>query len=483
MLQIKKLVFVMAFCLLANTIIIYAQDLPDLGSRSSSILSTHEEQELGKIFFQEVKREEPVINDPLIKQYIKSLGKKLVANSTNPNNHFKFFVVGDSSVNAFTGPDGYIGVNTGLISITKSESELASVLAHEISHANQHHLAYTMERAKSANMSALAILIAAALIGGHSSAAAAAIPATIDEEVQSMLGFSRENEAEADRIGMQDLYKSGFDPMAMPDFFENMQRTTLDYGGQAPAYFRTHPLTSDRIADAENRAKQYPSKKVVSSLDYYLIKARINVITSQAGYSAVDYFKGQLQNNDYENIDAANYGYALALIRANKLAEAESVIMPLIAKDPGEQVYQMALAQAKIEAKQYTDALKILNAALANHPNYYPLVIQYAQVLLFANQPDEARIILQKQVGSYPDDEALYSLLSQAQGQSGYLADAYQSRAKLFEIGGSYELAMVQLEQALQTPNLDSNSMTAIHNQMKVLKEEIAYRKKYSKMI
>lgn len=449
-----------------------AQELPELGSRAFSILSPHEEQELGKAFLQEVRREVPIVHDPLINEYINSLGKKLVANSTNPKNHFDFFVVGDSSINAFTGPDGYIGVNTGLISITKTESELASVLAHEISHVNQHHLAYTLEQAKLANISVLAILVAAALIGSHSNSdvAAAAIPAAINQETQSMLGFSRENEADADRIGMQNLYKAGFDPAAMPSFFESMQRATLDYGEQTTAYFRTHPITSERIADIENRSKQYPPKKITSSLNYYLIKARINVLTAPTGYTVVNYFKSQIQNNTYENTDAANYGYTLALIRENKITEAENVIMPLINKNPNETPYQMALAQAKVSAKQYQEALKILISSLANHPNYYPLIIQYAQTLLSANQPEEARLVLQKQINSYPNDEVLYSLLAQAQGQSGHLAEAYQSRAKLFEIYGDNKLAIVQLEQALQTPNLNADTKTTIQAKIKALK-------------
>ncbi|MCK4609329.1 MAG: M48 family metallopeptidase, partial [Gammaproteobacteria bacterium] len=454
-----------------------AQELPQLGNYSSTTLSSAKEQRLGKQFMLAVEQQSSVNHDPLITDYINTIGDKLVQYTDNRDTQFHFFVVNSSEINAFAGPGGYIGVNSALILTTKTESELASVLAHEITHVNQHHIARSMAHAKALSLPTLAAIVAAAAIGAttHSDATAdaamGAVMAAIGGTSQNMTTFTRNNEKEADRIGLQTLYNAGFNPMAMPAFFHQMQQSALAYGSEIPAYLQDHPVTDVRIADAENRAKQYSKRKVTSSLDYYLMRARLRVATTKNNRDAVDYFKAQLQTKSYQNLAAAEYGYTVALTNDHKPQAAVQVINKLIAKAPNQVVYQMALAEAQLNKKQYHPAIKTLKHSLAFYPDYYPLIVEYARTLLKAKQPNQARLFLQRQVLDYPNDELIYALLAIAQGKSGHLADAYQSRARICVLYGDLDMAIVQLHQAQKLPNLSSNTKAILAAKIKKLKK------------
>jgi predicted Zn-dependent protease len=450
-----------------------AQQLPDLGNYSSIVLPEAQEQQLGKAFMQQLNKQILINHDPLINDYINSIGNRIAEHANNHWTNFHFFIVNDPEINAFAGPGGYIGINSGLILTTQSESELAAALAHEITHVNQHHIARMVNHVKNLNLPALAALLATIVIGGqtNSSAAIAAAMAALGGGAQNMINFTRGNEEEADRIGIQALYRAGFDPMAMPIFFQRMQRAAINYSDRIPAYLEDHPVTDVRIADAENRARQYPQKKITSSLDYYLTCARLRVTeSSKSSSDAVDYFQNQLKNHSYSNLNATKYGYALALIKADKPKTAIQVINNLIANDPNQVIYQMALANIEMSNKHPTEATKILHDSLALYPDYYPLIVQYAQTLLKAKHPNAASLFLKEQILNYPDNEILYKLLARAQGESGKLGDAYQSMAKLYEFQGDFDMAIVQLQQALRLPHPDSDTKAIIKAKIESLK-------------
>ncbi len=447
-----------------------AQNLPDLGDYSAIALPPAQEKQLGKAFMHQLELQTPVSHDPLISNYINAIGNRLAQHAENHWTNFHFFVVNDSEINAFAGPGGYIGVNSGLILTTRNENELAATLAHEITHVDQRHIARTVTHAKELSLPTLAALIAGAVIGGlsNSDAGAAAVMAALGGSSQNMINFTRGNEEEADRIGMQTLYRAGFDPMAMPHFFRHMQQMALTYGNHVPAYLQDHPVTDVRIADAQNRAKKYPRRKVNSSIEYYLMHARLRVSNNKSKFS-INYFRDQLNNHSYQNQAAAQYGYALALLKGNKAKKAVKIINNLIKHNPNQVIYILALADAKIVNKQTKEAINLLNNTLTLYPDYYPLIIQYAQTLLKANQANQARIFLEKQIFNYPDDVPLYILLARAQGKSEHYADAYQTRATLFGIYGANKMALAQLQQALSLPNLDSNTKAILQAKIKAL--------------
>jgi predicted Zn-dependent protease len=444
---------------------INAQELPELGNYSSNMLSTVQEQQLGRKFMRELQTKASINYDPLINDYLNLVGYRLVANTSNHQPHFHFFVVTSSDINSFAGPGGYIGVNSGLILLTKTESELAAVLAHEISHVNQHHMARSIARAKELSLPMLAAMLAAVAVSvtSNSDAAMGAALAALGGGNQDMTSFMRSNEKEADRIGLKTLYRAGFDPMAMPTFFRRMQQDSLSYSNDIPRSLQNHPVTNVRIADAENRAVLYPARKVKSSLNYYLMRARLRVQDSKTGFEIVNYFASQLKNHTYQNLAAAKYGYALALLKNNKTKLAISEINKLLSKTPNDVIYQMDLAKAQLKDKQAQKALKTLQNSLSFYPDYYPLIVQYSQSLLKAKQANKARLFLQKQILDYPNDKILYALLSRAQGESNHLADSYQSRAKLSQLQGDHYLAIVQLQEALKLPKLDSETKAILN--------------------
>lgn len=453
---------------------IKAQELPSLGNYSATVLSTAQERQLGQAFMQEITAKVPLVQDPLINNYLQTLGYKLVSHTDHGQTKFHFFIVKNNTINAFAGPGGYVGVNAGIILITKTESELAGVLAHEITHVTQHHIARAITRQKQLALPTMAAILAAVVLGTQAGTdvAAGVIGATVGGSIQGMINFTRHSEQEADRIGIQTLYRSGFNPMAMPNFFERMQQAEFSAGNDIPEYLRTHPLTTSRIADAKNRTLQYQVSKTAlqSSEDYYLMRARIRVELSRTGKDAANYFHDQLKNNTYQNRDAIYYGYALALLKAKHPDTATKIINQLLQQQPHQVVYQMALAEIKTTTHHPKTAVPILKNALEFNPDFYPLIVQYAKTLIIAKQFNTAGHFITQEIQAYPNDATLYTLLSQAQGNAGNLTAAYQARAKVFALNGNNNMAIIQLQQALKQPNLDRHTKIIINAKIASLK-------------
>ena len=266
--------------LLSLPLLACADGLPDLGDVSQTMVSPQMERQIGEQSMLQIRASNSYLDDPELTDYINRLGDRLVANSSEPSQPFEFFVINDNAINAFALPGGFIGVNTGLIQLTQNESELASVLSHEISHVTQHHLARMVSGQKYDSLAAMATMAVAILAARNNpQAASAAIVGAQGGVMQRQLDFTREHEKEADRIGLGILDKSGFDTRAMPAFFDRMQKATqiLD-SNTTPSYLRTHPLTTERVADVDNRVQQIPFHLVPDSLDFQLMRARLNAL-------------------------------------------------------------------------------------------------------------------------------------------------------------------------------------------------------------
>ena len=253
-----------------------AADLPDLGEVSRQYFSDQEEQTLGRAIMRDVYADPRYLDDPVAETYLNQLGYRLVSVSSRNQRDFTFFVVDDPSINAFALPGGNVGVHTGLLLAAQSESELASVIAHEIAHVTQDHMA-RMVAAQSQSywptMAALALALLASR--ANSNVAGAAIASSQAYALQNQLSFSRDYEREADRLGYDMLARAGFDPHAMSVFFERLQRANRFYDTSAPAYLRTHPITSERIADMGARSESVPYHQGPDSLDFQLVRARL----------------------------------------------------------------------------------------------------------------------------------------------------------------------------------------------------------------
>lgn len=464
------LLMVCMWCSVAHAI-----DLPNIGDASGKYLSLEDEQRLGEAFMRNLRQTLKINDDPEVNEYIQSLGYSLVANCDAGGRKFTFFVVEDPNINAFAGPGGYIGINTGLILVSEDEDELAAVISHEISHVTQRHLARAFESASKMSLPATAAILAAIILGSkNGQLGEAALAATAAGSAQSQINFTRSNEEEADRIGMQILAKSGFDPHSMPEFFERLQQSTRFNDDQAYEFLRTHPVTISRIADSSNRAEQLPYKPKHDSVNYALIKTKLLVDEKNKTLNGVDYFAESLKHATPENEYAMRYGYALALLSAGEYDKARKEISKLIKQDPERLAYQLVLAKVEMADGHTKRALKIYSDNFNLYPHNYPLTILYASALIQAGQAENAVKLLQEHLRQKSPTPKIYNLLAQAETDTGHLAEAHQALAEFHYLNGRTRVAIEQLKIALDnTGEKDTTRKARIQARLAQLEDEV----------
>lgn len=318
--------------------------LPNLGESSTSLFSKEFEHQLGQTWLRIFRSQAPTENDPLLFEYLENLIYELVTHSKLEDRRVELVVVNNASINAFAVPGGVIGVHNGLLLYAQTEDELATVLAHEIAHLSQRHFSRGVEfRKKQApiNLAAmLAGLVIMATAGGD--AGMAAISASQALAQDSALRYSRSNEQEADRVGMQTLVDAGMDPHAAPAMFERMLQASRYTGGdRIPEFMRTHPLSENRIADTRNRARQYPKSIRPAKLEYQLMRARVVNQLANTPEEAVQRFRGELDGNP-RSIEAARYGLVIALTNAGRADEAALELDSIWSGDPDRLEYLIA---------------------------------------------------------------------------------------------------------------------------------------------
>jgi len=459
--------------------------LPDIGDPSGNLLSPAEDQRLGQAFMRSVRAIQPVITDPLLNAYIQSLGSRLAVNSDDPSRPFHFFLIEDPQVNAFAGPGGYIGVYTGLITTTESESELASVVAHEIAHVTQRHLVRSFDAVQRMSLPMTALAVAALVLGaaaGNTAAGAAAAMGVQAGMVQSQINFTRANEEEADSFGIQILAKADFDPQAMPTFFERMgQATRLYDSGKLPDFLRTHPVTTNRIADARGRAGKYPYRQSPDSLEYHLLRATLRGNEFDTPQEAVIFFSGTLSGRRFRNEEAERYGYVRALMANRQYTEAAEQLDVLLRKRPEHISYLVLQALLLKEQGKPEEGLQVLKDGLDLYPGNYSLSIYYTELLLNQNRADTALTLLDEQIRLRPQDARLYKLSAQAAGKAGNSNLGHQYLAEYYYLNNALEPAIRQLQIALKDDTISyyrSAQMTARLHEFQNESTEMKSRKK-----
>ena len=448
--------------------------LPDFGDPSGTLISPIEEQQLGVEFMRSVRREVTVIDDPQIEEYIQNLGYRLVAGADPQPFRFTYFVIREPDINAFAGPGGYIGVNSGLILMAQSESELASVLAHETAHVTQHHLLRTFAKESRTSLPTMAALLAALILGGHNpQVAEAAIASTVAGSAQMHISFTRENELEADRVGMQILVSAGYDPRYMAEFFERLQKATRFYQSGVPKLLMDHPVTTERIAYSRSRAEQYPHIAPPDDLPFELIRAKLRVLTTDDPNQSIQFFENALKQKTYSNEEAAHYGYALALLNKGEVAEARKQVKWLLDKSPNRIDYLIAEAQVESAADNGKVALKIYDDAIKLYPRNYPLTILDSTELIRDGQAPAARQLLQEYLRYRDPKPLVYKLLAQAENDAGSRIESQQALAEYDYLNGQTRSAIEHLNQALSlTKKDDFYHSTRIEARLKELKQE-----------
>lgn len=426
-------------------------ELPDLGDRSETVLSPRQEKHLGAQFIRQARRQLPFIDEPELTQYLQRLGDRLVKHSDAKGLRFHFYLINSPEINAFAVPGGYIAVNTGLVLAAKSEGELASVLAHEIAHVNQRHIARLLAARESSMGPALAAILAGmvAINSGNAEAGEAAIMLSSAGLAQQTINFTRTHEEEADRVGTGILYESGFDARDMPKFFKRMADWGRLYETNLPEFLRTHPVTLNRIADSENRASQFAKRKNKTSSDFHHFQARVRATYQQRNQAEViKSFQDNLKARDHVVAQAQRYGYVWALAKDGQHNSALQQSNLLIRKFPTSRRYQLARAEIEFLAGNYKKAGALYQRVYRKWPRDLPVLKKYGTLLIRTQKMAKAKSVLSGAAKLAPEDPDIHKMLAKAHGETGDKLKAHESMAQYYYLTGDAISALQQLELA-----------------------------------
>jgi beta-barrel assembly-enhancing protease len=449
-----------------------AIELPQMGLSADTVMSTIDEQELGQAFMRHARRTKNIIDDIEINHYFQDLGYRLASYSDNPEQHFHFFVINDPSINAFAVPGGFIGIYSGLILKTRSESELASVIAHEIAHVTQRHIARIVEAADRLSVPTMAAMIAAVILAGATGspqAGQAILTSVLAGNVQMQINFTRTHEQEADRLGMQILAKSGFDPRDMPRFFERMQEGARFYSA-IPEFLRTHPVTINRIAEARDRAEKYPVKQELDKPLYHLMRAKLLFLIADNKQQFAKILQNMLKTGRYRDERAIRYALALALLETRQTQKVQKHIDWLFQNDGDRVIYHLLKARLVLLQNSWAKAESVYEQALDVYPSDKILGLDYAEKLLQNNRPGKAKaVLLGLSADSNPE---YYDRLARVYQLTGEKAEAQMALAEKHYLMGYTQLAIEQLEMALKMESLDFYLASRIEARYKALQAE-----------
>lgn len=475
--------------------------LPDFGSSADVLLTPDLERRYGEQMLREMRAANLIFDDPQIRDYIEALGYRLVAQSERPDRRFTFFIVRDESLNAFAMPGGYIGVHAGLVTVAERESELAGVLAHEVAHVSQRHLARAFESASKAQLPiALAMLgaIVAAQAAGRSSGdlAQAAVVGGSALMQQKFINFTRSNEIEADRVGIETLGRADFDVDAMADFFNRMHRINRGNGEQVPEFLRTHPVDTARIAEAKERAKLISAepRASVASADadlpmpltvprpmvadpspykgavvdgvesippFQIFRERVRVLASSNMAGTIQDYRRDLAAESRDGgpwTRARRYGLGLALSRAGRPDEAVNTLAELHAAMPHSIPVELALAEAESLAGRHAVAVERLTRLDASRSGERAITQALASVLLAQSRAADARLAatrLKPVIEKLDADASLIEAYARASQLAGDDIRAGEAYAELTLLNGRPDDAMGQLRTLLARSDVD----------------------------
>lgn len=470
----------LCFVFLAPTVL--ADGLPDLGEVAQADFSPATEKRVGEAAMRDIRLHEPAyVNDPEISGYLNRLGARLVAQSSDAGHDFEFFALRDPTLNAFAMPGGYIGVHTGLILAAQSESELASVLAHEISHVTQHHLARQLGAQSQAQLPML-LSLAVAILASRSRGdiAQGALLAGQAASIQSQLSYSRDFEREADRLGLQLLERAGFDVRGMASFFERLQKFGRLYDNNAPGYLRTHPLTTERIADMENRIQSYPYRQVPDSLDFLLVRAKLKA-EEGTPQDAVTEFESQLREHKYASEIAVRYGYAVALSRAGNFTGAGRQLAELRRLKVDSAMVESLAARLRVSQNDLTGALAILRPALLRYPQERGLAYALVETLLADKQLQAALRVTLDDLQTYPSDARMQGLQARTYAALGKRLQQHRAQAEVYVLEGQLQEAIIQLQLAQKSGDGDFYEHSQVDARLREIKQRQAEEAKEKK--
>ncbi len=469
---IRQLVIACGLCACAAAALAEIE-LPVLGDTSSALISPVQEKLLGQRVLKAYRSQVPTSSDPLVIDYLENLIYRLLPYSQLEDKHIDLVVVRNDSLNAFAVPGGIIGMHTGVFNYAKTENQLAAILAHEMGHLSQRHYARRLEQQKNMMLPMLAGMLAGLVLAANSNGdgGMAAIMATQAATQAASLRFSRENEQEADRIGMQTMYQAKLDPYAASDMFEEMLHASRS-SRRPPEYLLTHPVTERRVADARNRAMAHPRQAYPDNLEFQLMRSRIRFELEESPQTAIKRFKNELEGDNLSP-DASRYGLTLAYSAAGQFDAARATLKPLLDKDPTRITYLIMNADIDIAAERFKPALELLETQLKQSPESYPLNIRYAEASMKAGQYKQSAELLERYSRKRKNDDYLWYLLAEVNGLNGDILGVHEARAEYFIANGIYDKAQIHLRNALRMSKGQFQRTAILEERLKYVEHEM----------
>ena len=423
-------------------------DLPSLGDTSSSIMSREQEYQLGRAWLTMLRGAVKTLDDPILKNYVEQHVLGLAQTSQLDDKRLTFVAIDSPQLNAFAAPGGVVGVNGGLFLHAQSEAEFASVMAHELAHLSQRHFARNLEAQQRMRIPVMTAMLASVILAaaGGGDAGFAALASTQAAAIQEQRRFSRQNELEADRLGLLNLTEAGYDPQAMPAMFERLARMS-QFDRNPPEFLLTHPVSQTRIADSKNRAAQLTADGKRDSVAYQMIRARLQLHYEQSPGLAARRFRALLDEHNGDHA-AARYGLALALTRGGQLDEAEKALEPLLNEREDDIAVNLAQVELDVARGQHAAALRRIDRLLAAHPGNYPLLEAKADTLLRASRFAESEAVYNQLAAQRPDDPDVWYMVAEVRGLAGNILGVHTARAEYFMLAGDLDQAGQQLDLA-----------------------------------
>lgn len=444
-------------------------DLPNMGESATRGFSKQQQNEYGHKAWLSLKRQGVVLADPEITAYIQSLGERIAAGTNLPLGSFTFFPVDSSVVNAFAMPGGYIGVHTGLIAQASNEHELGGVLGHEIIHVTQQHIARIIEQEKPWSAATTALVIAALLLGGGDpDITQAAIGAGLASGLERRVNYTRGHEHEADRLAIPLLAQAQLDPLGMAEFFNRLYKLRANYDNTFASILQTHPLTATRIAEAKQRALEYPVREPKTSGLFGIIRERTRVLSTPDRESPRKYYPEEMA--DFKTNPAILYGQSLAASIVGDHRYALSGFEQLVNAYSDNLLYHLAHARALQRSNDSNAAIKQWQITERLFANNSLMRYRYGEALLQLGKPQAAKEQLVSLYVDRPHNAEINDLLARASADLGQLAEAHIYKANYWVYSGEGDQAIRQLKAAVNNADLSAQDKLRIEAKIDELK-------------
>ena len=460
------LIFIFLSC------IVTANNLPELGDYSSSKISESDEIFIGRQILFQVNQSDSIIRDIEISDYLDLLGKRLINASTDPAKKIEFFIVSDPSINAFAMLGGVIGVHSGLFLASNTESELASVISHEIAHINQKHISrFLLQQERTSYQSTFIMAVALLLARSNPQLASTAMAGASAGSVQGALDFTRENEKEADRVGIQTLNKAGFDVRGARDFFTTLKQANQFSGGAAPAFLQTHPITSNRINDIEDRLKDFPYKQRVDNQTFHYVKGKLKALLDNRE-DTKNILEENIKNKIYINEGGERFALAYIYLIDNEFIKSYEQMQWLFDNEQSNPMLSQLYINYLIKTNKVTEAKKIYEQNLNFFPSNRSFIYGLADLYLETQDSEKAIKLLKENEQKFSQDPILYKLFAKGYANQGKKLLQYENLAEAAYYNFNLQEAIIRMDLAIKANDGDFYQKSRVESRLKQFQKE-----------